>query len=80
MKLNKAKAFEAPIQMRNRFERLRKDTPHPGRSKEATPPAQAKPKRIRHIVAKFKMVETSFINDVRAPTSCLVSFEYRQGG
>ena len=52
----------------------------PGTSKEATPSAQPKPKRIPPIVAKVKEVETAFTNALRAQTRGLVNFEYTQGG
>ena len=62
------------------FDGLREDAAKAGTSKEATPPAQPKPKRIPPIVAKDMTVETAFIKAVRAKTSGLVSFEYTQGG
>ena len=62
------------------FNHLREDAAKPCTSKEATPPAQPKPKRITPIVAKVKEVESAFINAVRVHTSRLVSFEYTQGG
>ena len=65
-KLN-VKAKQKPIG--NMFDGLREDAAKPGTSKEATPLAQPKPKRIPPIVAKVMKVETAFINTVRAQTS-----------
>ena len=62
------------------FNHLREDAAKPCTSKEATPPAQPKPKRIPPNGAKVMKVETAVINAVRAQTSGLVSFEYTQGG
>ena len=82
VKLKKAKLVEAPIMTSKIIDILRKDTPQPqpGTSKEATLPALLKSNKIPPRVAKFKKVETLFINVVRAQTSGMVSFEYTQGG
>ena len=72
----KVKAKQKPIETGNIFDGLREDAAKLGTSKEVTPPAQPKPKRIPPIMAKVIKVETA----VRAQTSGLVSFEYTQGG
>ena len=75
--LKKAKA--PPAKTQNQFKPLCGETSQAGPSRDTTQPAP-KVRKMPTIVAKVKVIDTNFVNAVKAQTSGLVTFEYTRDG